>query len=298
MIRTTTQRSHRYAAQDVVRNKACILRSVTTPSGLTASVWERRGGGKIAFSPDHHTFSLYLTGGHQVRPIEGSRKIDASGSPGAICVMPKHHDTAWDNQGYVRVVHLYFRDDHLEQATDGQITSLRPTTFARDELSQALMERYVLALDWTDQANTMTLDHALHALLAGFTRRGDSPLGGEPTGGLTPAQLSTVTEFVDTYLAKPISLAQLASLVGLSVRQFSRAFRRSRGMPPYEWVLSRRISEAQARLARGEPAIDVALACGFSSQSHMVRQFTARLGSPPSKLVDARPNRPNEAGTS
>ena len=79
-----------------------------------------------------------------------------------------------------------------------------------------------------------------------------------------------------------ISVPRLAEECGLSPRHFTRAFSRSTGLPPHRWLLERRV-EMATQLLR-DPAhslVDVGLACGFASQSHFTRIFTARVGRSP-----------------
>lgn len=273
-----------YGVQGVVRAKARIINTTTTRSGLGVALWERQGGGEIRFNPDHHTFSLYLAGGRQVRPVQGENLGRVTGSPGAICVMPQGAETAWDNRGYVRLMHVYFRSDHLEQATDSQAPDLAAATFGRDPMARSLMERFVLALDWSDTASSMAVEHGVYALLARIASLEKTMQETHSRGGLTSSQRRLTRELVESRLGERITVTDMAGAAGLSVRQFSRAFIQSEGVPPYEWVLCRRIEVARRRLERGDKASVVALDCGFSSQTHMSRHFRARLGVTPSRL--------------
>lgn len=277
-----------YGVQGVVRTKARIINTTTTRSGLGVALWERQGGGEIRFKPDHHTFSLYLAGGRQVRPVEGESLGRSTGSPGAICLMPEGTETAWDNRGYVRLMHVYFRSDHLEHATDGRAPDLATATFGRDPMARSLMEQFVLGLDWSDNASSMAVEYGVYALLARIASLDKKVQNTRSRGGLTSSQHQRARELVENRLGERITVTEMADAAGLSVRQFSRAFIQSEGVPPYEWVLSRRVEIAKKRLERGDKAAVVALDCGFSSQTHMSRHFRARLGVTPSRLVKDR----------
>ena len=280
-----------YALEDVLRGRVEALDATRSRSGLGVATWQWRGAGELTYHrPDHHTFSLYLGGGNHVRPTDGgSRPARCTGSPGAICVMPANSETAWNNRGYVRWMHVYFDTADLLHATDGRSADLDPVTFGCDVATREMIERFVLALDWHSDADAMALDHALHALVArvvGLPARTSAFRG--PRGGLTGAQRRVVEEAVREHLGDEISLRGLAEVAGLSVRQFSRAFRASYGVAPYAWVLRRRVEVARAMLERGRRPDEVAAACGFGSQSHMIRRFRQVLGSTPTAFVRAR----------
>jgi AraC family transcriptional regulator len=68
----------------------------------------------------------------------------------------------------------------------------------------------------------------------------------------------------------------------LSVSHFSRAFRRTIGVAPHRWLLTRRVEVAKEKLRdRRFSLSDVPLACGFADQSHLTRVFTGRVGLSP-----------------
>lgn len=102
-------------------------------------------------------------------------------------------------------------------------------------------------------------------------------------GGLTALQLKRIKEFVDAHISRGIAISELASLVGLSPFHFIRAFKRSVGLSPYQYVLSERISLAKEMLSRRDLSIaDVALAVGFSDASQLNRVFLKLTGITPS----------------
>ena len=80
--------------------------------------------------------------------------------------------------------------------------------------------------------------------------------------GLAPWQANRVKAYVADNIEQPIVLCELAQLVGLSNSHFSRAFKRSFGIPPHAYIVMCRISEAQRlMLTTGEPLSHVAIAC-------------------------------------
>jgi AraC family transcriptional regulator len=101
-------------------------------------------------------------------------------------------------------------------------------------------------------------------------------------GGLTVSQLRRIKESVDAHISRGIGISELASLVGLSQFHFIRAFKRSVGRSPYQYVLSERISVAKEMLSKSDISIaDVARAVGFSDASQLNRVFRKLIGVTP-----------------
>jgi transcriptional regulator GlxA family with amidase domain len=101
-------------------------------------------------------------------------------------------------------------------------------------------------------------------------------------GGLAPWQERRTKEVVDANLDGAVPLKMLADECGLSVGHFSRAFRQSTGMTPHQWLTLRRIETAKSLLRdRRLSVCEVALACGFSDQSHFTRVYTCAMGTSP-----------------
>jgi AraC-like DNA-binding protein len=102
-------------------------------------------------------------------------------------------------------------------------------------------------------------------------------------GGLPPGVLRRVRDYIETHLAENIGLETLAATADLSMFHFARAFKQSQGMTPHAYLLQRRIERAQELLTGTElPLSVIALATGFSDQSHLARQFRERVGMAPS----------------
>ncbi|MCC0035241.1 MAG: helix-turn-helix transcriptional regulator [Hoeflea sp.] len=89
-------------------------------------------------------------------------------------------------------------------------------------------------------------------------------------------------EKIDEDFAVDISLSQLADIAGLSIPHFCRAFRQTTGLPPYPFVIQRRIDRSKEYLRHSDMSVtDIALACGFSSSSHFANTFRREAGLSP-----------------
>jgi AraC-like DNA-binding protein len=106
-------------------------------------------------------------------------------------------------------------------------------------------------------------------------RAGDS-------SGLAPWRLRRVIDYLDANLPQRIDLTDLAELAGLSPAHFSRAFKASTGMAPYQWQLDARIRRAQAQLLDTDASLDeVAERTGFADAVHFGRTFRKLTGAAP-----------------
>ncbi len=101
-------------------------------------------------------------------------------------------------------------------------------------------------------------------------------------GGLAPWQERRAKELLDAHLDGGITLDVLAQACGLSSRHFTRAFRQSTGLAPYQWLQYQRIEKAKQLLERSTASLStIALDCGFSDQSHFTRAFSRIVGVTP-----------------
>ena len=117
---------------------------------------------------------------------------------------------------------------------------------------------------------------------SGSTHRAQTPSG---TGHLSRSREALLRVYIEERLAEPLSVACLAELVGLSPLHLVRTFKRTIGVPPHRYILSRRIERAKQLLAHPANSVtDVALAAGFGSSSHFSQVFRSATGMTPSQF--------------
>ena len=103
-------------------------------------------------------------------------------------------------------------------------------------------------------------------------------------GGLGPARLRKIREFVCANMEEELRLREMAQSVGLSTTHFSQMFRRSTGESPHQFVLRQRIERGKQMLRAAEGRIlDIAIACGFKTQQHFARVFRKLCGASPTE---------------
>ena len=103
-------------------------------------------------------------------------------------------------------------------------------------------------------------------------------------GGLSPARLKRVLEYIDFNLADSLNLDKLAEVAGLNLYHFARGFRQSTGLSPHQHVLRRRIERAKEFLRDSRLSVlEASARTGFVDQSHFSKVFRRITGFAPSK---------------
>ena len=110
-------------------------------------------------------------------------------------------------------------------------------------------------------------------------------------GGLSPAVTRRVCDYIERHFDEKIRLDGLAVLAGLSTDHFARAFHQSVGVSPHMYLLRRRLEHVEHMLRETHaPLSEIALATGFSDQSHLARHFRRWSGMSPRQVRCAEGN--------
>lgn len=101
-------------------------------------------------------------------------------------------------------------------------------------------------------------------------------------GGLAPWQKRKIEQYLRDRVRQQVRLNEIAQHVSLSVSHFCRAFKRTFGTTPHNYLVRLRLARAKKlMLQTGSELGQIALACGFSDQSHLCRTFRRETGETP-----------------
>jgi AraC family transcriptional regulator len=79
-----------------------------------------------------------------------------------------------------------------------------------------------------------------------------------------------------------ITIANVARDCRFTPSYFAKAFRRTTGMSPHQYLTHIRVQEAKGLLLSSTlPLADIALICGFGDQSYFTRVFSRSVGMSP-----------------
>lgn len=81
-----------------------------------------------------------------------------------------------------------------------------------------------------------------------------------------------------------LSINELASDLDISVRHLSRGFKAAFGTGPKQFARLARVEKAVAARRDGHRWSDIAHACGFSDQAHLIHDFRAIIGAAPEEI--------------
>lgn len=150
---------------------------------------------------------------------------------------------------------------------------------------KALITRAVTFLESDREAAWRCLSDASALLkpeMAVSEANGTTAFDVSRSGCLARWQANRVLDYVETNLDSKVDIRALAAVVALSKSHFSRAFKRSVGMPPMAYVALRRVERAKGMMSSTREQLRaIALACGFADQSHLSRSFRRLVGVSP-----------------
>jgi AraC family transcriptional regulator len=133
----------------------------------------------------------------------------------------------------------------------------------------------------TDPAAPLAIEGILLELIAAVARLSQH----EESAQTRPQWLDEARDRIHEELALRPSLSSLAESVGVHPVTLARAFRGAFGCTVGEYVRNLRIERATHQLAQTELSLaEIALAAGFSDQSHFSNLFRHHTGFSPSKF--------------
>jgi len=229
-------------------------------------------------------FSLQFAGQEQTEPLP----------PGVITLIPAGAASRWRWRGASESTHILVEPQLLVRVA-AEALDLNPDRVTLPpvaDLSDAPIQAAMLALDAelrNGGAGGRLLAESLGNVLAVHLLRRFSASGAtsfHSGGRLSRHKLRAVIDYIYEHLDAELSLDHLAAVARMSPYHFARLFKSSTGLPPHQYVITRRIERAQELLRDRDPLplADIAAEVGFSSQSHFTRHFKQLVGVTPRRF--------------
>jgi AraC-like DNA-binding protein len=99
------------------------------------------------------------------------------------------------------------------------------------------------------------------------------------------AWVQQVRAYLEDHYAENVTLEQIASSVNLSPFHLLRVFRDVVGLPPHMYLTQLRVTRARQMLKASLRPVEVALAVGFTDQSHLTKHFKSLVGVTPAQYA-------------
>ncbi|RUT05605.1 AraC family transcriptional regulator [Dulcicalothrix desertica PCC 7102] len=239
-----------------------------------------------------HDFTLCLSARPQrIHQMMGRQRYVGIYRKGDICITPAGIEGTFRSEGGDHFVQVQIEPQLLKLATqeiaeiDASNLELIPQFHSRnsqmEQITMMLHSELIQGNGWGNKLYIESLRNALAViLLRNYCINRISTSFYE--GGLCNRLLLVVTDYINDNLATEIKLSDLAELAGISQFHFSRLFKQSMGMSPYQYVMTERIERAKSLLNNSHLSItEIALTLGFNSHSHLGKHFRKVMGVTP-----------------
>lgn len=177
-------------------------------------------------------------------------------------------------------------DRILAEACTYPASKLRAAFGVNDRVVRQLIQAWLDEVSDCGECGQLFTDGLASAIVTHVYRTyGNAAFPKIAKGGLTPRDAKRVLNYIETHMHQDIGLAELASSVSLSAHYFTAAFKSTLGMPPYRYLLHRRVERAKELLLRADlPPAKIAEEVGFSSQSQFTTNFRKIVGTTPARF--------------
>lgn len=237
------------------------------------SIWRLQGPGSIPWHTHERSYVTFVVRGEYREHLGGATRSCATRAIVTHAPGETH------------------RDDFAAPATCLSIESDR--RFQYDDISlvmqsanaAAIGDRIVHELQRHDPFSPLVVEGLMLEMFGEAAR--------ERVATFEPAWLRDVRNAVAIKPDAKVTLADLARKANVHPTHLARAFRRHYGRTIGEAIRESRIENAKRQIVAGVSLCEVAIACGFTDQSHFSRTFRRITGLTPAafRRVNTRPRR-------
>jgi len=210
--------------------------------------------------------------------------------PADFDVVPAGYDGFWEDEAPTEMVSVRLDPAFVTRTADDLgapdgVAEIAPRLGARDPLVEHIVRSLVAELEAPAPVGRLYAD-SLAVALASRLIQGFSMTRWRSRQTLSKPQLRRLVDYIESNLEAELTLAELATVTGVSVPHLTTLFRRTMGQSVHRYVVERRVQRARSLLLGGERSVaQVALQTGFAHQSHLARWMKRMLGVTPTEIL-------------
>jgi len=262
--------------------------------GMEAARYRDAPDSEINLSPlSHHTLVLITRPPKELDLQFEGVKRHVPPPAGSISLVPAGSEARWRWGGLKDSLHTYL-DPSLVGHVAAEAFDLDPARLTVPPLDGVDLPQVRAALSAVDAELTsggaggpLAAESLANVLAVHLIRHVLAPrrLSRGPDGALPRARLRAVVEYIEERLDTGPTLEQMAAVAHLSPYHFARLFKAATGLPPHQYVISRRVERAKQLLQGPDLSVaEVAARAGFSDQSQFSHHFKRLVGVTPGQF--------------
>jgi AraC family transcriptional regulator len=266
--------------------------------GVYAELRSHPAGELPTFTPTSTEVAMLVRGAATVtRRADGvHQQTAASGGTIWLCPAGLKEDFIVISKNIAEVLHIYLpANPFTALAATGQGAStesarLRYKAGFRDPLLESIAHCILMEMGQETSSGALLIETLASSLIARLLQS-HSNISPELqhsrvySNRLADRKLRHVLDFIETHIEGDLTVERIAATVSLSQFHFARLFKSTTGKSPHQYVSERRLIHAKQMLVDADrPLVDIAHACGFSSEGNFCRSFRRATGVTPGQF--------------
>lgn len=239
----------------------------------------------------HHLMTFFLTDNQrQITHLDSLGEYDGQMSQGEFYLYPAKVSGFTNWQEIDKTLHFMIKPNFLREiaieteSLNPNRIELLPILKKRDARIEQLAHLFLGEMQNKGVGSQLYLESLSNILGVHLLRNYCifKPIFHRYTDGLADYKLRHTIDYIRSNLDRKMSLKALAKNIDMSSYYFATQFKQAMGISPHKYVIEQRIAEAKRLLQKRKRSLaEIALDCGFSSQSHFNKVFRQYVGITP-----------------
>ncbi len=241
----------------------------------------------------HHLMTFFLTDNkRQITHLDSCGEYDGQMSQGEFYLYPAEVSGFTNWQEIDKTLHLIIKPRFLKEiaikteSINPNRIELLPILKKHDTQIEQLAHLFLNEIQNKGIGSQLYLESLANVLGVHLLRNYSSfkPIVRRYTDGLADYKLDRTIDYIQSNLERKLSLKNLAENIDMGRYYFATQFKQAMGVSPYQYVIEQRLTKAKRLLKERKRSLyDIALDCGFASQSHFNKVFRQYVGTTPKK---------------